>query len=86
MALSRNLKFLFQHLLQEVVSDLDARGGIALHISQLAIQRRLVKETSHNITGIIEDNGDVDILRGLDDGRHVVSLVVELGRNAGDNC
>jgi len=59
------LHLLVQHLLEEVVGDLHAGGGVALQVGQLSVQGGLVEETSHDVASVVEHNLDIDVLGGL---------------------
>lgn len=59
------LQLLVQHDAEEVVGDLDASRGIAFEIRQLRIERRVIEETGHNVTSVIENNSNVNVVSGL---------------------
>jgi hypothetical protein len=62
-----------------VVSDLHAGRGVALHICELRVKSCLVKETRHDVTSIVENDGDIDILGGLrNDGTHRSTQIFRL--------
>lgn len=59
------LDVLCEHLLQEVVGHLNTGGRVALQVGQLGVQAGLVKETGHDVAGVVEHNLDINVLGGL---------------------
>ncbi len=48
-----------------MVSDADTGCTVALHIGKLSIDGGLIKETSDNVSSVVEDDLDVKILGAL---------------------
>jgi hypothetical protein len=55
---------------------------VLYHVGKLSIKGSLIEESGHNVAGVVEDNGNIEIFGGFDDARHVISLMVKFGRDA----
>ena len=70
-----------KHAVDEMVRDLKRARCIALVVAQIAFKRNLVEEAGSDVSSVIEDQRDVNVLGRLDYGWHVSISNGEVGGN-----
>eukprot|EP00307_Rebecca_sp_RCC1486_P009336 CAMPEP_0119436220 /NCGR_PEP_ID=MMETSP1335-20130426/51559_1 /TAXON_ID=259385 /ORGANISM="Chrysoculter rhomboideus, Strain RCC1486" /LENGTH=384 /DNA_ID=CAMNT_0007462085 /DNA_START=40 /DNA_END=1194 /DNA_ORIENTATION=+ len=71
-----------QHLVEEVVGDRDGARGVAVVVGEPLAKRHVLEEADADEAGVVEEEGDVDVARRVDNRLHVHLLVLLGERDA----